>query len=135
MSPLPEVAVGDELPRLEKEIGALQMFRYSAITWNPHRIHYDREHAQAEGHPGIQIQAHLHGSLLQELLLSWAGPEGKLIELGWQNVGRATGGQTLAIGGEVTAVDESAGTVTVDVWTESSEETCTQGSGTLQFSD
>ncbi len=42
------------------------LFRYSALTFNAHRIHYDRRYATAEeGYPGLVV----HGPLLATLLL------------------------------------------------------------------
>jgi 3-methylfumaryl-CoA hydratase len=42
------------------------LFRYSALTFNGHRIHYDRRYATTEeGHPGLVV----HGPLIATLLL------------------------------------------------------------------
>ncbi|MGY1605909.1 MULTISPECIES: FAS1-like dehydratase domain-containing protein [unclassified Geodermatophilus] len=42
------------------------LFRFSALTYNAHRIHYDQPYAtQVEGHPGLVV----HGPLLALLLL------------------------------------------------------------------
>ena len=42
------------------------LFRYSALTYNSHRIHYDREYAvNAELYPALVV----HGPLLATLLL------------------------------------------------------------------
>jgi 3-methylfumaryl-CoA hydratase len=42
------------------------LFRYSALTFNPHRIHYDRPYAmQVEGYPGLVV----HGPFSQQCLL------------------------------------------------------------------
>ena len=42
------------------------LFRYSALTFNGHRIHYDREYVtQVEGYPGLVV----HGPLLATLLI------------------------------------------------------------------
>ncbi|MDZ4760957.1 MAG: MaoC family dehydratase N-terminal domain-containing protein [Alphaproteobacteria bacterium] len=42
------------------------LFRYSALTFNAHRIHYDRDYAtKAEGYPGLVV----HGPLLATLLM------------------------------------------------------------------
>jgi len=42
------------------------LFRYSALTFNGHRIHYDRRYAtELEGYPGLVV----HGPLLATLLL------------------------------------------------------------------
>ena len=44
----------------------MTLFRFSALTFNGHRIHYDRPFAtQAEGYPGLVV----HGPLLALLLL------------------------------------------------------------------
>ena len=42
------------------------LFRYSALTFNGHRIHYDRSYVmQEEGYPGLVV----HGPLIATLLL------------------------------------------------------------------
>src|SRR5262249_4837280 len=42
------------------------LFRYSALTFNGHRIHYDHPYAtQVEGYPGLVV----HGPLIATLLL------------------------------------------------------------------
>ncbi len=42
------------------------LFRYSALTFNSHRIHYDRRYAtEVEGYPGLVV----HGPLIATLLL------------------------------------------------------------------
>ena len=45
------------------------MFRYSAVTWNAHRIHYDADYARGEeGYPAL-VQ---NGGLTMQLLLDAA---------------------------------------------------------------
>jgi 3-methylfumaryl-CoA hydratase len=45
------------------------LFRFSALTFNAHRIHYDRDYAQREeGYPGLVV----HGPLIAMLLLQLA---------------------------------------------------------------
>jgi 3-methylfumaryl-CoA hydratase len=45
---------------------AALLFRFSALTFNAHRIHYDRDYAmQVEGYPGLVV----HGPLLATLLM------------------------------------------------------------------
>ncbi len=45
------------------------LFRYSAVTFNPHRIHYDRPYATGvEGYPGLVV----HGPFSQQCLLDFA---------------------------------------------------------------
>lgn len=48
------------------------LFRYSALTFNGHRIHYDRRYAtEVEGYPGLVV----HGPLIATLLAGLAGTE------------------------------------------------------------
>ena len=45
------------------------LFRYSALTFNSHRIHYDRDYATAqEGYRGLVVQGPLTATLLLDLL-------------------------------------------------------------------
>jgi 3-methylfumaryl-CoA hydratase len=47
----------------------VMLFRYSALTFNAHRIHYDRGYAtEVEGYPGLVIHGPLIATLLLELL-------------------------------------------------------------------
>jgi 3-methylfumaryl-CoA hydratase len=48
---------------------ALLLFRYSALTFNGHRIHYDRPYAiEVEGYPGLVVHGPLIATLLLDLL-------------------------------------------------------------------
>lgn len=44
---------------------SVQLFRYSALTFNGHRIHYERDYAREEGYPGLVV----HGPLVATLLI------------------------------------------------------------------
>lgn len=45
------------------------LFRYSALTFNGHRIHYDRKYAtEVEGYPGLIVHGPLIATLLMDLL-------------------------------------------------------------------
>ena len=47
------------------------LFRYSALTFNSHRIHYDRKYVtEVEGYPGLIVHGPLIATLLLELLRS-----------------------------------------------------------------
>lgn len=48
----------------------VMLFRYSALTFNSHRIHYDRDYARTqEGYPALVVQGPLMATLLMDLLL------------------------------------------------------------------
>lgn len=66
MSPAPQPAPAGELWTREVLPEEVLLFRYSALTFNSHRIHYDRRYAtEIEGYPGLVV----HGPLLATLLL------------------------------------------------------------------
>jgi 3-methylfumaryl-CoA hydratase len=45
------------------------LFRYSALTFNGHRIHYDRRYVtEVEGYPGLIVHGPLVATLLLDLL-------------------------------------------------------------------
>jgi 3-methylfumaryl-CoA hydratase len=54
---------------------APMLFRYSALTFNTHRIHYDLPYAAGEeGYPGLVVHGPLMASLLLDLTARVAGP-------------------------------------------------------------
>jgi 3-methylfumaryl-CoA hydratase len=60
-----------ETPKWRREIhpDPLLLFRYSAVTFNGHRIHYDHPYAtKVEGYPGLVVHGPLIATLLVDLL-------------------------------------------------------------------
>jgi 3-methylfumaryl-CoA hydratase len=50
------------------------LFRYSALTFNGHRIHYDRDYVtKVEGYPGLIVHGPLQAALLVELAAKMHG--------------------------------------------------------------
>lgn len=133
MTRLDDIQPGDVL-ELEKNLTRPQLFRYSAVTWNAHRIHYDPEYArETEGHPDVLVHQHLYGAIVQELLLDWLDGDGELRELNWRNVGRATPADTLVTTAEVTEIDSDDRTVSFDIGVETEEATCVEGTAAVQL--
>ncbi|HHZ10157.1 MAG TPA: protein dehydratase [Rhizobiales bacterium] len=53
---------------LSIEATTVLLFRYSALTFNGHRIHYDRDYARnVEGYPGLVVHGPLQATLLVNL--------------------------------------------------------------------
>jgi hydroxyacyl-ACP dehydratase HTD2-like protein with hotdog domain len=67
--------IGDVLPPLKHTATALQLFRYSAVTWNPHRIHFDESYAREEGHAGLALHSHLRAALAVRCVTEGLGPD------------------------------------------------------------
>lgn len=65
----PGVAAGEH--QRSVEVSAPLLFRYSALTFNGHRIHYDRAYAaEVEGYPGLVVHGPLQATLLVQFAMS-----------------------------------------------------------------
>ncbi|HYF21249.1 MAG TPA: MaoC family dehydratase N-terminal domain-containing protein [Ramlibacter sp.] len=68
-APAPVAAPADAEWSRRIEPDPVLLFRYSALTFNGHRIHYDRPYAtQVEGYPGLVVHGPLVATLLLDLL-------------------------------------------------------------------
>jgi hydroxyacyl-ACP dehydratase HTD2-like protein with hotdog domain len=108
-------AVGDAITPWRQRPSTVALFRFSAVTWNAHRIHYDQAHARAEGYPDVLVQSHLHGCVLVNAVLRWAGRDAILRSFRWENRRIAVAEDELTVTGTVTAVRREAGTLLVEV--------------------
>jgi hydroxyacyl-ACP dehydratase HTD2-like protein with hotdog domain len=95
---------GVTLPPTLYSTSKVQVFRFSAATWNTHRIHYDKDYAVAEGYPDVLVQSHLHGAFLTRYCTDLVGVEGSLAALSLRVRRFAVAGDELAVTGTVTAV-------------------------------
>jgi 3-methylfumaryl-CoA hydratase len=65
----PVPAPGGEAWRRQIRPDPVLLFRYSAVTFNSHRIHYDQPYAtRVEGYPGLVVHGPLIATLLVDLL-------------------------------------------------------------------
>ncbi|WP_171177480.1 acyl dehydratase [Ruegeria sp. HKCCD8929] len=80
--PVPPTARTDETDRREVRFDSTLLFRYSALTFNGHRIHYDLDYARdVEGYSGLVV----HGPLLaQQLILMVEELMGPLAEFSFR---------------------------------------------------
>ena len=130
------ISVGDELPERVHHPSFVQLFRYSAATWNSHRIHYDTAYAQVEGYPDVLVQSHLHGAFLTRLCTDWMRPGGRLVSLSLRVKRFATPANTLTCRGRVTAKEivDGEGRVTVAIEEVRDDgEVCAPGEAVIGF--
>ena len=92
---------GQEIATWTNAANEVQLLVFSAITWNPHRIHYDRDYAHTEGHRDIIVHGPLQGAWLSQYVTDWMGPLGRMKRLGWQNRGSAVVNETVSFKGRV----------------------------------
>ena len=68
-APPPQAAPAEPTWQRQIEPDPVLLFRYSALTFNGHRIHYDRRYVtEVEGYPGLVVHGPLIATLLLDLL-------------------------------------------------------------------
>lgn len=99
--PSPAPKPGGDPPAFEEEasfrVSEVTLFRYSALTFNAHRIHYDKTYTQTvEHYPDLVI----HGPLQATLLMNFAAKSrgGRPSRFSYRGLAPATGSQTLKLG-------------------------------------
>jgi len=127
-----DVHLGMVLPELVKKPTSSMLFRFSAVTWNAHRIHYDEPYARHEGHDGVLVQATMHGAFLLQMITRFAGPYGRVLEFSYSNRGKASPGDVLILGGTVTALNAPENSIECDIWEcNKNGQTCAIGSARI----
>jgi len=64
------------------------MFRQSAVIFNTHRVHYDRDYAtKVEGHPGLVVPVTLVSALILELCRANT-PDRRIISFAYRSLKR-----------------------------------------------
>lgn len=127
---LEDAIVGQPLPELVKKPTVSMLFRFSAVTWNAHRIHYDRDYARSENHPDILVQATMHGGFLLQMLASFAGPRGRIVSFKYANRERSFPGDILTCGGTIVSKDERK--IDCEIWERNQrDQICANGSAAI----
>ncbi|MET9381798.1 acyl dehydratase [Streptomyces sp. NPDC002928] len=112
-----DLVPGEMCPPRRYSHSRVQLFRFSAVSWNSHRIHYDGEFAASEGFPDVVVQSTLHGETVTRYALEWAGPGAALASVGWRNRATAVAGEPLTWTATVRTVEpcDEGARVTLDV--------------------
>ena len=95
------------------ELSPVLLFRYSALTFNGHRIHYDADYARlTEGYSGLVV----HGPLLAQLAMLRAADSGRLATFAFRGVQALTLDEDAAMcrDGERFWVRTAAGTLNME---------------------
>jgi 3-methylfumaryl-CoA hydratase len=79
------------------------LFRYSALTFNGHRIHYDRSYTtEVEGYPGLIVHGPLIATMLMELLCAQV-PQQRVREFNFRAVSPTFDTDTFSVNGKLSA--------------------------------
>ncbi len=114
-----DVAVGTEIPALEKNPTPRQLVMYAGASGDYNPIHYDRDAAAARGLPGIVVHGQLVSACLMQLLTDWLGTEGTLKKYSVSYKAMTFPGERLMLRGQATKKSEYGdGLVTLSIWAE-----------------
>jgi acyl dehydratase len=114
------VAVGDTLPSRTFPLTRLHLVRYAGASGDFNVIHWNQRIAQSVGLPDVIAHGMLSMATAARLVTDWAGDPGAVIEYGVRFtkpvvVPDDDHGAELEVSGVVSAKDEEARTVRVDL--------------------
>ena len=130
-----EIEEGHGIPALVKKPTYMQLFMFSAITWNRHLIHYNSEFAHHDGLKDVAVHRALMGSFLAQMLTDWLSEAGRVAKIEWSVRGGAAPGDTLTCRGRVLSkkIESGEKLVECEVWIEKDGETIVPGKATVKF--
>lgn len=77
---------------------SVMLFRYSALTGNGHRIHYDHPYVTGiEGYPGLVVHGPLQATLMAQHALDHAAPGSRLARIAYRGRRPAFAGRALTV--------------------------------------
>ena len=103
------VRPGLTLPELTVVPTRMQLFMFSAATWNRHHVHYSKDAAIAEGLPDVVVHRALLGNFLARMIEGWLAGAGEIRELSWKVQQSALPDKPLRVRGTVQEKLEEAG--------------------------
>jgi acyl dehydratase len=118
-----DVQDGLEIPELVKRCTPRQLVMWAAASGDFYEIHYDVEHARANGLPGLVVHGALKHAFLGQLVHDWVAPAGRVVRVGCSYRGMDEPGRALRCRGVVTRRYEEAGEhlAELDVWIENDQ--------------
>ena len=117
-APAPAPGAAPKHAQWQREIAPNEvlMFRYSALTFNGHRIHYDKQYAiQTEGYPNLVVHGPLIATLLMDLVRRHR-PDAEVLRFSFKAMRPSFMGNTLHLCG-----NPSSDGNTVDLWARDNE--------------
>jgi hydroxyacyl-ACP dehydratase HTD2-like protein with hotdog domain len=93
---------GYDLPVVTITPDPVQLFSFSAVTWNLHRIHYDAPFAtEVEHHTSVIVQGPLLGAWILQAAQSWVKGWGVIRSCHYRNLSPAYVEDVLTLSGTV----------------------------------
>jgi 3-methylfumaryl-CoA hydratase len=108
---------GDARTR-EHTYSALELFLFSAATWNPHRVHYDSDYTRSvAGEPELLVQGPLQAAHMVQLLREGLADGVAIRALEYRHRAVLHVGELTRISGRLVSGDRAG--ASVEMWVES----------------
>jgi hydroxyacyl-ACP dehydratase HTD2-like protein with hotdog domain len=107
------------IPTREHTYSALELFLFSAATWNPHRVHYDQDYTRGvAGEPELLVQGPLQAAHMFQLLREALSDGVAVRALEYRHRAVLHAGEPVRISGRLVSGDGA--TAAAEMWVESS---------------
>jgi len=103
------------LPDLVKNPDTKQLVMYAGASQDFVTIHYDKDVAAEAGHPSVIVHGALKSAWLGELVTSWMGDDGRLLELDVSYRAIDYPGRTATCKGKIVGVSSDEQTVELEI--------------------
>ena len=115
-----DIVAGAELPPISIPITLQRLVMEAGANRDLSLMHHDTKVAQATGAPDAFANTFFLMGMFERLMRDWAGPKARIRKIGplRMMIFNAVG-DTVHFKGVVESVDETTGTVTLDMWVES----------------
>lgn len=132
-----DVAEGQEIPSLRKDVTTVNILMYVAAVWLMDRIHFDHPFAtKRRGLPDVVAPGNMGGDYYAQLLSELAGEKGQVRRMSFQFRSFMLAGDVLDVGGKVVkkTVSDGQGLVELELWIKNgSGVNCVPGKGLVEL--
>lgn len=117
---LSAISVGDEIPAIAIPLTLQRLVMEAGANRDLSLIHHDNDVARATGAPDAFANTYFLMGMFERLVREWAGPRARIRKIGplRMMIFNAVG-DTVQFKGLVEAVDEVAGSISLDMWAQS----------------
>lgn len=103
------------VPVREHTYSPVELFLFSAATWNPHRVHYDQDYVrEVAGRPDLLVHGPLQAAHMFELLTQALADGVRMRALEYRHVAALHVGEPVRMSGQLLSVERS--TASVQMW-------------------
>ena len=111
-----DVAVGDELPALERMVRREDVRAYAEASGDRNPLHLDDEAAESAGFPGVIAHGMFTMGHLASCLTAWVGDAGAITRMRVAFRAAVGMGDTIVAGGRVKELDPATRRARLEVW-------------------